>query len=345
MAGWAALRQHLREWAGKDPRKAGIADTILRIAGAGIGIADILAQGPLAGDLARKRDDHEDGDTQKELDFIAHQTLKKALAEAPVACMGSEEAKEAIALNANGLLAVNIDPLDGSSNIDANLSIGTIFSILPAEGRSPLLQPGRNQLAAGFIIYGPQTAMVLTLGHGTQMFWRVPGTDEFLLARANVQITSATQEYAINSSNFRFWDDAIKAYVLDCKLGADGPRKKNFNIRWHASLVAEAFRILMRGGIYLYPGDNRPGYANGRLRLLYEANPLAFIIEQAGGACTDGRERILDIEPTSLHQRVPLVFGCKKEVEEVAHYYREPHSLGNRSPLFRQRGLFRSMET
>ena len=240
-------------------------------------------------------------------------------------------------------LAVNVDPLDGSSNIDTNLTVGTIFSILPAEGPSPLLQPGHTQLAAGFIIYGPQTALVLTVGQGTHMFWLAPGAEDFLLVKRNVQIPAVAREYAINGSNFRFWDDAIKAYVIDCTLGEDGPRKANFNTRWLASLVAEAFRILTRGGIYLYPDDTRKGYTKGRLRLLYEANPIALLTEQAGGACTTGTQRMLDVAPASLHQRVALVFGSKNEVEEVAHYYSAPHSPGNRSPLFAQRGLFRTV--
>jgi fructose-1,6-bisphosphatase I len=269
----------------------------------------------------------------------------RALKNSPVAWMGSEEDKDPQALNEGAPLAVNIDPLDGSSNIDTNVSIGTIFSILPAQGENPLLQPGRNQLAAGYVIYGPQTALVLTLGEGTHIFWLHPCGEEFLLVKQNVQIPPKTREYAINSSNFRFWDDAIQAYVIDCTLGEDGPRHADFNTRWIASLVAESFRIFSRGGIYIYPDDSRSAYTKGRLRLVYEANPIAMLTEQAGGACTTGTERILDIEPSSLHQRVALVFGSKTEVEEIVHYYRAPHSLGGRSPLFGQRGLFRTVRT
>ncbi len=339
----ATLRAHLAGWAGADAKKHAVAETVNGLAGAGIEIARIIALGPLAGDLATKRGDHADGDTQKELDFLSNKIVTEALRCAPVAWMGSEEDEKPVALNAQAPLAVNVDPLDGSSNIDTNVSIGTIFSILPSSGVTPLLQPGRNQLAAGYIIYGPQTAIVLSLGQGTNIFWLDPKTGEFLLARSNIKIPPVTREYAVNSSNFRYWDDAIKAYVIDCKLGADGPRKADFNMRWIGSLVADAFRILTRGGIYVYPGDARKGYANGRLRLLYEANPIAMLIEQAGGSCTTGTTRMLDVEALSLHQRVPLVFGSKSEVEEVAHYYREPHSLGDRSPLFSQRGLFRTV--
>ncbi len=189
-----------------------------------------------------------------------------------------------------------------------NLTLGTIFSSSsPAEGGDkPLLQPGRNQLAAGYIIYGPQTALVLTVGQGTHIFWLAPGTNEFLLGKRDVQIPASTREYAINASNFRFWDDAVKAYVIECTLGTEGPRQANFNTRWLASLAAEAFRIFMRGGIYLYPGDSREDYMKGRLRLLYEANPIAMLTEQAGGACTNG----MSVCSISSQPRCTSAFPC-----------------------------------
>lgn len=344
MGFYATLQDHLAEWAGEDAQRRAVADTVTNLAKAGVEVARIVALGPLAGDMASKRADHAEGDDiQKELDFLANKIVSDALKASPVAWMGSEEDEAAIPLNEGAPLVVNIDPLDGSSNIDTNVTIGTIFSILPAKPVSSLLQPGRNQLAAGYIIYGPQTGLVLTVGQGTHKFWLDPRNGEFLLVKANVQVPAVTREYAINSSNLRHWDDSIKAYVVDCKLGVDGPRKANFNMRWIGSLVADAFRILVRGGIYIYPADGRKGYTSGRLRLMYEANPIAMIMEQAGGACTTGTQRMMDIEPLSLHQRVPLVFGSKNEVEEVAHYYRDPHTLGERSPLFSQRGLFRSV--
>jgi fructose-1,6-bisphosphatase I len=328
------LGEHLREWAGTDAQKRAVADTVTNLAAAGIGIAQIIALGPLDGDMAAKRGDHADGDTQKVLDHVANTIVTQALKSSPVAWIGSEEDEAAIELNVGAPLAVNVDPLDGSSNIETNMSIGTIFSILPSQGAAPLLQPGRNQLAAGYIIYGPQTAIVLSLGHGTDIFWLDPKRGEFVRGKTSVRVPSATLEYAVNSSNLRYWDDAIKAYIIDCKLGADGPRKADFNMRWLGSLVADAFRILTRGGIFIYPGDGRKGYTNGRLRLLYEANPIAMLIEQAGGACTTGTARMLDVEPLSLHQRTPLVFGSKSEVEEVARCYREPHSRSELSLLF-----------
>ncbi len=343
MGVYATLREHLADWAGDDAQRRAIAETIINLAKACVEVAHIVALGPLAGDMATKRADHSDGDTQKELDFLSNKIVTEALRSSPVAWMGSEEDEMAVPLNAGAPLAVNVDPLDGSSNIDTNVSIGTIFSILPSRSGSPLLQPGHNQLAAGYVIYGPQTGMVLTLGEGTHKFWMDPRNGEFVLVKANVQVPAVTREYGVNSSNFRHWDDAIKAYVLDCTLGQDGPRQEDFNTRWIGSLVADAFRILVRGGIYIYPADGRKGYTSGRLRLLYEANPIAMIMEQAGGACTTGTQRMLDIEPLSLHQRVPLIFGSKVEVKEVEHYYRNPHTLGDHSPLFSQRGLFRSV--
>jgi fructose-1,6-bisphosphatase I len=204
------------------------------------------------------------------------------------------------------------------------------------------LRPGTAQLAAGFVVYGPQTALVLTLRAGTHVFTLDRRTNTFVLTRADVRIPAGRREYAINASNYRHWDEPVRAYVDDCIAGADGPRGTDFNMRWIASLVAEAFRILARGGIFLYPSDARPGYERGWLRLVYEANPLALVVEEAGGAATDGENRILEISPTALHQRVPLVFGCRHKVERVAEYYagRLP-SPGERSPLFGRRGLFR----
>jgi fructose-1,6-bisphosphatase I len=343
MGAFVTLRDHLAEWTGDDTQRRAIAETVTNIAQACVEVARLIALGPLAGDMASKRADHLDGDTRKQLDSLGNKIVTDALKASPVAWMGSEEDEKAVALNSGAPLAVNIAPLDGSSNIDTNVSIGTIFSILSSKPTSPLLQPGHNQLAAGYVIYGPQTGLVLTVGEGTHKFWMDQRNGDFVLVKANVQVPSVTREYDVNSSNFRHWDDSIKAYVLDCTLGEDGPRQEDFNTHWIGSLVADAFRILVRGGIYIYPADGRKGYTNGRLRLLYEANPIAMIMEQAGGACTTGTQRMMEIEPLSLHQRVPLIFGSKTEVDEVAHYYRNPHTHGDHSPLFSHRGLFRSV--
>ncbi|MCJ8142547.1 class 1 fructose-bisphosphatase [Ancylobacter sp. A5.8] len=336
------LQDHLSGWAGADPLRGAVGASVLALTEAGIAISELIAAGPLAGAMAAVRGYHEDGDSQKELDVIADTMVREALNGAPVALLGSEEAEEPYWLNPDGLLAVAVDPLDGSSNIDSNASIGTIFSILPHIGPDSLLQPGLNQLAAGFLIYGPQVALVLTLGEGTQIFLLERGSRRFVLAQPAASVSPETAEYAINASNARHWDTSIRYYVEDCQAGADGPRAKDFNTRWIASMVADAYRILARGGVYLYPGDARKGYQQGRLRLVYEANPVAFLMEQAGAAATDGRRPILSLQPTHLHQRVPLVFGSRGEVERIARYQLDSSAMPERSPLFGRRGLLRA---
>jgi fructose-1,6-bisphosphatase I len=229
--------------------------------------------------------------------------------------------------------------------------IGTIFSLLPAlpatgaPGENPaalFLQPGSNQIGAGFFIYGPQLALVLSLGSGTHAFVHSSRLGAFVQAHESLAIPPRTQEFAVNASNYRLWDEAVRLYIDDCLKGQDGPREKDFNMRWIASLVAECYRILIRGGVFLYPSDQRKGYGQGRLRLVYEANPIAYLIEQAGGGATNALERILDIQPEGLHQRVPLVFGSAREVARIARYHTEPSMIAERSPLFGHRGLFRA---
>ncbi|MFO1184602.1 MAG: class 1 fructose-bisphosphatase [Bauldia sp.] len=286
------------------------------------------------------------GDVQQELDVIADRLYLDAAKRAGVAAYASEEQDEPFAIDAAGRVALAIDPLDGSSNIDTNVPIGTIFSLMPvASGSDParaFFQAGRAQVAAGFVIYGPRTALALTLGHGTSIFIYDHATRRYLEIADKVQIPREKNEYAINASNYRFWDDAVRAFVDDCIAGADGPIAADFNTRWIASLVAEAYRILGRGGVFLYPGDIRKGYRLGRLRLIYEANPIAFIAEQAGGGATTGDRRILDIVPESLHQRTPLVFGSSDHVERIQRYFRDPGSIADRMPLFGRRGLLRA---
>lgn len=315
---------------------------MLALSEAGIALSGLIAAGPLAGALAALRGHHEDGDSQKELDVRADALVAEALAAAPVALLGSEEAEAPVPLNPAGTLAVAVDPLDGSSNIDTNISVGTIFSILPYTGPDALLQPGHCQLAAGFLVYGPQVTLVLTLGAGTHLFVLDRATGRFLCTGTPARIPAETAEYAINGSNTRHWDHAVRDYVEDCQAGTEGPRAKDFNTRWIASMVAEAYRILVRGGVYLYPGDARKGYGQGRLRLVYEANPVALLMEQAFGAATDGLHPILDLQPVHLHQRVPLVFGSRGEVERIARYHANPSALPERSPLFGRRGLLRA---
>ncbi len=284
------------------------------------------------------------GDVQKRLDAISDEILLEGIRQSPAAAYASEEQDEPIVLDPKGRVVVAVDPLDGSSNIDTNMSIGTIFSVLPVHGGDPRRfdQPGSAQLAAGFVVYGPRTAMVLTLGKGTHVFAYDPDRRGFVETRANIAIPRGNREYAINSSNYRHWDDHVRAFVDDCVSGQEGPLANDFNMRWGASLVADAYRIFQRGGVFLYPGDSRANYSRGRLRLVYEASPIAFVAEQAGGAATTGRTRILDLVPNDLHQRTPLVFGSTDHVERVAHYYNDPSPAGNRSPLFGQRGLLRA---
>jgi len=340
-----SLRQFLDGWALEDPDRLPVSDTIQRISLAAANISKLIGQGALSGNLSAVVGSNAGGDEQKAMDLLANQILLDALADSPVAVVASEENEGLVQLRAGAPLAVAVDPLDGSSNLDANISVGTIFSIWPSALRPDftdavgVLEKGTGQVAAGFAIYGPQTALVLTVGGGVQIFTLDSRSSKFMLTHANVRIPDGTSEYAINASNYRHWDRPIREYIDDCLDGARHP-DVNFNMRWIASPVAEAFRVLSRGGIFLYPRDARPGYENGRLRLVYEANPLALLIEQAGGAATDGVRRILEITPSSLHQRVPLVFGSVDQVARVARHCRELYLDYDTSPLFGQRGLF-----
>ena len=344
--GATTLHAFLADWANagapRDPSRAEVAEVVRRLAEAAPAVRDAIGSGAFEG----ARPDapaNAGGDLPTGLDLHADRLFRDAMRQAPVACYASEEAREPLALRPGARLAVAIDPLDGSSNIEIGATIGTIFSILPAaagdaDPAAPFRQPGRSQLAAGFFLYGPQLVLVLTVGAGTQAFrFSQRG---FLRTGDAFAIPARTQEFAINASNYRHWADPVRSYVDDCLDGAKGPREKDFNMRWTASLVAEAYRILVRGGVFLYPGDARPGYRQGRLRLLYEASPIAFLIEQAGGAATDTVAPILDLAPRSLHARTPLVFGAAREVARVARYHADP--AAERSPLFGRRGLFRA---
>jgi len=344
----ATLAEYLNRWTdGRDGRNA-VAETLNGIAHAGIRIAELIAAGSLADSLDAVVGDNADGDVQKFLDVRANELLMEALAEAPVAVVVSEELDRPARINDTAPLCVAVDPLDGSSNIDTNVSVGTIFSVLPhgPGNNGPdggyLLPQGHRQLAAGYIIYGPQTALVLTVGEGVQMFTLERPAGQFRLTRDDVKVPPMTREFAINASNFRHWRAPVRAYVDDCLDGETGPRQENFNMRWIASLVAETHRILSRGGVFLYPADSRKGYQEGRLRLVYEANPIGWLMEQAGGAASTGYERILDVEPAEAHQRVPLIFGSWNEMTRIERYHANPTGGAEHSPLFSERGLFRS---
>jgi fructose-1,6-bisphosphatase I len=342
------LKAHLDQWtaqASAGAPRAAIAEVVLALGRAAADLAELISLGPLREGFAEVVGSNADGDQQAALDVVADRLFQAALRDASVAVTGSEEHEKAQVLDAEAPLVVVIDPLDGSSNIETNLSVGTIFGILPMTGLAPetvVLQPGRRYLAAGMVVYGPQTTLALTLGDGTALFTLDRRERVFICTNPRVSIPQGRAEFAINASNYRHWDAAIRAYIDDCNAGVTGPRGRNFNTRWLASLVAEASRILNRGGVFLYPADRRPGYEHGRLRLVYEANPIAMLIEEAGGAATDGVRRIRDLVPHDLHQRVPLVFGAADKVERVARYYAGPPSTSERSPLFGRRGLFYS---
>jgi fructose-1,6-bisphosphatase I len=322
--------------------------TVLRvIAETAIQVADAVSLGHIAGTMgAAVGTANSDGDIQKKLDILANEVFISGLRRAPVAVVLSEELSCPLLLDPAAPLAVAIDPLDGSSNIDANVSIGTIFAIFPAlaspsEPADHFLRPGHEQVAAGFIIYGPQTSFVFTFGDGVHVFTFDRRVGVFQLAIPRLVVPADSTEYAVNASNYRHWGDSVRAYIDDCIRGADGPLSRDHNMRWIASLVADAYRILVRGGVFLYPGDQRRGYGNGRLRLIYEANPISLLIEQAGGGATDTVQRVLDIKPNQLHARTPIVFGSFAAVQRITSYHTDPQYSAERAPLFFQRGLIR----
>jgi len=294
-------------------------------------ISNTVSKGALADVLGSAGSDNVQGEAQKKLDVISNEILLEANEwGGHLAAMASEEMEQPHQIPhrfPKGEYLLLFDPLDGSSNIDVNVSVGTIFSVLRCpEGvtepdEQAFLQPGTKQVAAGFAVYGPSTLLVLTFGDGVAVFTLDREQGSFVLTQENVRIPEETAEFAINMSNARHWEAPVKRYVDEVVAGVTGPRQKDFNMRWIASMVADLYRILTRGGIFLYPVDaKRPG---GRLRLMYEANPMAFIVEQAGGAATTGRQRIMELQPEQLHQRVGLVIGSKKEVERVTRYHLE----------------------
>ena len=289
-------------------------------------IDQALQKGALAGVLGSAQHENVQGEEQKKLDVISNDYLIDALKVHPqVGGLASEELDEFTPAQENGKYLVLFDPLDGSSNIDINMCVGTIFSILPAKNAvtqaEDFMQAGNQQVAAGYVLYGPSTMLALTVGAGTVFFTFDPETQQFLLTSENIQVAADTKEYAINSSNQRHWENPVKRYIEELLAGKTGPREKDFNMRWVACMVGDIHRILCRSGIFMYPYDLKDPKKAGRLRLMYEANPMSMLIEQAGGASTTGRVRILDIEPTDLHQRVPVIIGSKNEVDLVTSYH------------------------
>ena len=303
-------------------------------------ISDMVNHGALVGVLGAAGSENVQGEDQKKLDVISNEVFLTSNEWAGhLAAMASEEMEDIYLIpdpNPRGKYLLTFDPLDGSSNIDVNVSVGTIFSILRCKGdcaqptKEDFLQAGTEQVCAGYALYGPSTMMVLTTGNGVNGFTLDQNIGEFVLTHPNMTIPESTQEFAINASNGRFWEAPVQRYVDECLSGSDGERGKDFNMRWIASMVAEVHRILTRGGIFMYPLDEKMKAKGleGKLRLMYEANPMSFIIEQAGGMSTTGRERIMEIKPEQLHQRVPVILGSKEEVARVTGYHHEVDQAG-----------------
>lgn len=341
----ATLRSHLDQVSARSPNGPAVAAVVEAIAAASIELGDVIADGPLAGITGRPGGVNSAGDQQKDIDLAADAMMRRALRIAPVAAILSEESELPEVFNNGAPLCVAIDPLDGSANLENNISVGTIFSIRPRGGDvlSTFFEPGSVQCAAGFVVYGPQTTLVLACNNSVDTFILDRRVREFVLTARGVKIAPYTAEFAINASNRRHWHGPIRAYIDDCLAGTDGNGEANFNMRWIGSLVAESLRILVRGGVFLYPADARPGYREGRLRLIYEAHPMALIMEWAGGAATTGRRRILELAARTPHQRVPLIMGSMRGVGDVAaiHEGTEPMFDNSDAPLFARRGLFR----
>ncbi|EGV31810.1 Fructose-1,6-bisphosphatase class 1 [Thiorhodococcus drewsii AZ1] len=298
-------------------------------------ISDMVNHGALVGVLGSAGTENVQGETQKKLDILSNEVFIKSNEWAGhLAAMASEEMDEIYPIPIQyprGKYLLTFDPLDGSSNIDVNVSVGTIFSILRCPGGNDepterdFLQAGTQQVAAGYALYGPSTMMVLTTGNGVNGFTLDQNIGEFILTHPKMQIPSDTREFAINVSNMRFWEPPVRRYVQECLDGKEGPRGEDFNMRWIASMVAEVHRILTRGGIFMYPMDSKikSKGQGGKLRLLYEANPMSFVVEQAGGGSITGDERILEVQPESLHQRVPVILGSRNEVERILGYHKD----------------------
>jgi len=317
------------------------------------GIALAVSKGPALGLAGEAGPSNVHGESPTKLDVISNDIIVRGCEwGGHLAAMASEEMEEIYAIPADyphGKYLLVFDPLDGSSNLDVNISVGTIFSVLrrpEGAGTATLqdfLQPGLHQVCAGYAIYGPSTMAVLTFGRGVHGFTLDRELGEFVLTHRDMRIQEGMREFAINASNERFWEPAVKRYVAECLAGRTGPREADYNMRWVASLVAEVHRILVRGGLFLSPRDSKEPRRPGQLRLLYEANPMAFIVEQAGGAASTGLGRLLEVQPTALHERVPVVLGSREEVARIERYHQE-HERGldqpYRSPLFGHRSLF-----
>lgn len=290
-------------------------------------IAVAIDAGAIVGNMGSLATENVQGETQKTLDVLTNDIFVEAIQKSGyVAGLVSEEVVDPINLTTkSGQYLLCVDPLDGSSNVNINISVGTIFSILKAKSNQPelqdFLQTGTEQICAGYALYGTSTMLVFTTGDGVNGFTLDKKTDTFILTHPNMQIPQNTTEFAINLSNYRFWQEPVQRYIDECLQGTEGERNKDFNMRWVASMVAEVHRILVRGGVFMYPSDAKAKM--GKLRLMYEANPMSFIVEQAGGASTTGLQRVMEVNPTGIHQRVPILLGSKNEIDRIASYHQK----------------------
>lgn len=318
----------LANYLNADASNPALNDVITTVTNVGKTISQLLRKGALADILGEAGNQNVQGEEQKKLDVLANDLLLEALANnAHCAGVASEELDDATPANADGSLLVLFDPLDGSSNIDINMAVGTIFSILPYQrqgqisANSDFLQAGNQQLAAGYLLYGTSTVLALTIADNVVMFSLDPDSNVYVLIEEDVQIDVDTSEYAINASNYRYWQAPMQQYIDELIAGKTGVRGRDFNTRWVAAMVGDVHRILCRGGLFTYPFDTKDANKAGKLRLMYEANPMSLLIERASGAATDAVQRILDIEPTDIHQRVPVVLGSKNEVDYVKNLH------------------------
>ena len=348
--GYTTISKFLIQQVPEGPHGRELAALLVDVAAVIKAISAAVGKGPLVGLAGLAGSENTQGEQQKQLDVLADELFARGVEwSGLVGAIASEEREDVHFVEGSGRLVLVFDPLDGSNNLDVNLPVGSIFSVLalPETKRSgdAVLQPGTKQLAAGYAIYGPSTQVVLTVGRGTHGFTLDREIGNFVLTHPDIRVPEEGSDYLINASNRRFWEAPVTRYVDECKAGKEGPRGRDFNTRWVASMVADVHRILLRGGIYMYPRDQKAANREGRLRLLYEANPMAMIVEQAGGAASTGRGRILEVVPERIHQRVPVILGSKAEVTRVERYHAEydrgedqPYS----SPLFGERSLFRN---
>lgn len=334
-----SLDDALGAWRARGPTQEAVAAVLVGLAAAAAKVAGAVAA--VRPDAPAEQLPGAEADA---LEALAEAAFRDALAATPAAGLSSGERPGVQALPGSGGLVVALDPLEGASNITINATPGSIFSVLPAAVgnlEAALVQPGRSQLAAGFVVYGPRTMMVVSWGEGATLFALDPQSGTFREAAARLTIPAGTRELAINSSAYRLWDEHFRAFVDDCMAGADGPLAADYAMRWGASLVPESFRLFRRGGVFACPGDARSSYQKARLRLVHQANAIAFVAEQAGGAATTGLSRVLDIVPRDISQRTPLIVGSADHVERIGRYYQDLNPASSRAPLFGSRGLLR----